>query len=193
MGYTNSHGFSKGGGKCPKPGYSAGHRSRTAVCKCIYRKRHMTDVSHGADVAAVNVGQGEPLRCCPQKSLRVEGSSPLPTIQEKRCQVDTSWAGGTSRQFAWEHTQGRAMTDITLHRQLGPSAWGLDTLWIFSVSSRSSACLTWAPEFPTYPSLLSCVQNNFHINLDQKSREFHQLKTNTHMMNSVAEQKWSVG
>lgn len=69
-------------------------------------------------MAAVNVGQGKPLRCCPQKSLRVEGSSPLPTTQEKRCRVDTSWAGGTSGQFAWEHTQGRAMTDITLHRQL---------------------------------------------------------------------------
>lgn len=85
----------------------------------------MTDVSHGADVAAVNVGQGEPLRCCPQKSLRVEGSSPLPTIQEKRCQVDTSWAGGTSRQFAWEHTQGRAMTGITLHGQLRSISVGL--------------------------------------------------------------------
>lgn len=59
MGYTNSHGFSKGGGKCflcSKPQYSAGHSSRTAICKCIYRKRHMTDVLHGADVAAVNVG-----------------------------------------------------------------------------------------------------------------------------------------
>lgn len=79
------------------------------------------------------------------------------------------------------------MTDITLHRQLRAiSVWlgrFVDIQCVLSVQ----CCLTRAPEFPT---LLYCVQSNFRINLDQKSRKFHQLK-NT--MNSVAEQKWSVG
>lgn len=193
-------GFSKGGGKyifCPQnPATVLDTGAPLPFVNVFIGRDIMRGVLHGADVAAVNMGQGKPLWCCAQKSPREKGSSLLPTTQRKRCWVDTSWAEGTSGQFAWEHTQLRTGIDTVSHlqRQLSSISVWLTTLWIFSVSSRSSACPT-GFRVSHIPLIAVLVQNHFHINPGKKFRELSQFqKTNlydefhgqTYMMNSVS-------